>query len=270
MQKRKYILLLITIFTFWNVGISIAQKSLSGKEIMKKSQQSFYYAGKDMHAKVIMKLISESGNERLREITMLRLNEDNNGNQKYYMYFYLPADVRQMTFMVWKYTGKDDDRWLYIPAIKLVKRIAADDKSSSFVGSDFSYEDVSGRDLSDDKYTLNAEEKINSRNAFVVESVPKQASGAYFSRKVSWIDKETFLPLKEEYYDKRGDLYKTFTADKIENIQEIPTIMKRTMLDTQNGHRTEVSFTKVKYNVGLRDNLFSERYLRNPPREWIR
>jgi len=270
MQKKKYTLLLITIFIFWNMGILTAQKSLSGEEIIKKSQQSFYYAGKDMQSKVLMKLISKSGNERIRELTMLRLNEGNNGDQKYYMYFHRPADVRGMTFMVWKYTGKDDDRWIYIPAIKLVKRIAADDKNSSFVGSDFSYEDVSGRDLSDDIYTLKKEEKIKGRDAFVVESVPKKASNAYFSRKVSWIDKKTFLPLKEDYYDKRGDLYKTFTADKIENIQDIPTIMKRTMLNTQNGHHTVVSFTEVKYNIGLRDNLFSERYLRNPYREWIR
>ncbi len=103
-----------------------------------------------------------------------------------------------------------------------------------------------------------------------MESAPKEKASAYFSRKVSWIDKETFLPLKEEYYDKRGDLYKTFTADKIENIQDIPTIMKRTMLNTQNGHRTKVSYSKVKYNVGLRDNIFSERYLRSAPRKWIR
>ncbi len=270
MKIKNYILYSITFLMFWNFGSGMAQKKLSGKEIITKSQQAFYYAGKDMQAKVLMKLISKNGGERIRELTMLRLNMKDSRDQKYYMYFHRPADVRGMTFMVWKYTGRDDDRWLYIPAIKLVKRIAADDKNSSFVGSDFSYEDVSGRDLSDDIYTLKKEEKINGRDAFVVESVPKQASSAYFSRKVSWIDKETFLPLKEEYYDKRGELYKIFTADKIENIKDIPTIIKRTMLNTQNGHRTEVSFTEVKYNIGLRDNIFSERYLRNAPRKWIR
>ena len=270
MQKRNYILLLITIFIFWNMGLSMAQESLSGKEIVRKSQQAFYYAGKDIQAKVLMKLISKNGKERTRELTMLRLNMEDSWNQKYYMYFHQPADVRAMTFMVWKYTGEDDDRWLFLPAIKLVKRIAADDKNSSFVGSDFSYEDVSGRDLSDDSHTLKAEETMNGRDAYVVESVPKEATSVYFSRKVSWIDKETFLPLKEEYYDKRGDLYKTFTADKIENIQDIPTIINRTMLNVQNGHRTDVSFTEVKYNVGLRDDIFSERYLRSAPREWIR
>jgi outer membrane lipoprotein-sorting protein len=270
MKIKNYILYAITFLILWNFGLGMAQESLSGEEIIKKSQQAFYYAGKDMQTKVLMKLISKNGGERIRELTMLRLNIEDSWDQKYYMYFHQPADVRAMTFMVWKYIGKDDDRWLYIPAIKLVKRIAADDKNSSFVGSDFSYEDVSGRDLSDDSHTLKTEETMNGRDVYIVESVPKEAASTYFSQKVSWIDKETFLPLKEEYYDKRGDLHKTFTADKIENIQDIPTIMKRTMLNTQNGHSSEVSFTEVKYNVGLRDDIFSERYLRSAPREWIR
>ena len=270
MQVKKYVSVTVTILIFLNFGLVNAQESMSGEEIVKKSQQAFYYAGKDMQAKVLMKLISKNGKERIRKLTMLRLNVEDGWDQKYYMYFHQPADVRAMTFMVWKYTSKDDDRWLYIPAIKLVKRIAADDKNSSFVGSDFSYEDVSGRDLKVDTHTLKGEEPINGRPAYVVESVPREAKSASFSRKVAWIDKESSLPLKENYYDKRGDLYKTFTADKIENIQDIATIMKRTMVNIQNGHRTDVSFTEVKYDVGLRDDLFSERYLRSAPREWIR
>jgi outer membrane lipoprotein-sorting protein len=251
--------------------VSVAQaQALSAEEIAAKAQKAFYYAGKDIKAKVLMKLISKNGKERTRELTMLRLNKGDKGEQKYYMYFHRPADVRGMSFMVWKYTGKDDDRWLYIPAIKLVKRIAADDKNSSFVGSDFSYEDISGRDLKDDTHTLKGEESVNGKAVYVLESVPREPKSAYYSRKVAWIDKETFLPLKEEYYDKRGKLYKTFTAEEIETIQGIATIMKRTMANVQNGHRTEVTFSEVKYNVGLRENLFSERYLRSAPREWIR
>ena len=268
MQAKKYLLLMMMIM-FGAFGLAKAQEKLSGEEIVKKSQQAFFYAGKDIRAKVLMKLVSKNGKERTRELTMLRLNIENGWEQKYYMYFHRPADVRAMTFMVWKYTGRDDDRWLYIPAIKLVKRIAADDKNSSFVGSDFSYEDVSGRDITDDTHTLKGEEPVIGRSAYVVESVPREAKSAYFSRKVAWIDKETFLPLKEEYYDRRGDLYKTFTADKIENIQNIPTIIKRSMANAQNGHHTDVAFSEVKYNVGLKDKFFSERYLRNAPREWI-
>ncbi len=270
MQLKNYVLVTITMLMFWNFGLAKAQESLSGVEIIKKSQEAFYYAGKDMQSKVLMKLINKNGNERIRELTMLRLNMEKGFDQKYYMYFHQPADVRAMTFMVWKYTASDDDRWLYIPAIKLVKRIAADDKNSSFVGSDFSYEDISGRNLSDNKHALKGEESFNGKNVYVIESLPKEETSAHFSRKVSWIDKETFLPIKEEYYDNRGNLYKTFTANEIEKIQDIPTIISRSMVNEQNGHRTEVSFSEVRYNVGLRDNIFSERYLRSAPREWIR
>ncbi len=270
MKRIRFITTSMAFLTFWAVGFVNAQEKLSGEEIVQRSQWTFYYAGNDMKAKVLMKLITKNGKERTRELTMLRLNKGSGGQQKYYMYFHRPADVRSMTFMVWKYPARDDDRWLYVPAIKLVKRIAADDKNSSFVGSDFSYEDVSGRDVEDDNHTLKGEESVNGRPVFVVESVPKDAQSTYYSRKVSWIEKETFLPLKEEYYDKRGDLYKIFTAEKTELVQGTATIMQRTMENVQNGHRTEVTFEEVNYDVGLKDNLFSERYLRSAPREWIR
>ncbi|MFQ5798216.1 MAG: outer membrane lipoprotein-sorting protein [Bacteroidota bacterium] len=260
----------MVVFAFCAAGFVQGQEKLLGEEIVKRSQQTFYYAGKDMKAKVLMKLVTKDGKERIRKLTMLRLNKGNSGEQKYYMYFHRPADVRSMAFMVWKYPARDDDRWLYVPAIKLVKRIAADDKNSSFVGSDFSYEDVSGRDVEDDSHTLKAVESLNGKPAYVLESVPKDAQGTYYIRKVSWIDKETFLPLKEQYYDKRGQLYKIFTADKIGSVQGIATIMQRTMANVQNGHRTEVTFEEVNYNVGLKDNLFSERYLRSAPRDWVR
>lgn len=270
LKRIRFIATTLAFLTFWAFGFATAQEKLSGQEIVKRSQRIFYYAGKDMKAKVLMKLITKNGKERVRELTMLRLNKDSGGQQKYYMYFHRPADVRGMTFMVWKYPARDDDRWLYVPAIKLVKRIAADDKNSSFVGSDFSYEDVSGRDVEDDNHTLKGDESLIGRPAYVVESVPNDAQSTYYVRKVSWIDKETFLPLKEQYYDKRGELYKTFTAEKIDSVKNFATIMKRTMANVQNGHRTVVTFEEVDYNFGLKDNLFSERYLRSAPRQWIR
>ncbi len=268
--KRHAILIALTsFFVIFMSGWAQAQEKLSGEEIMVKSQQIFYYAGKDMKAKVSMKLISKNDKERIRELTMLRLNQDEGDEQKYYMYFHRPADVRQMTFLVWKYPDKNDDRWLYIPSIKLVRRIAANDKNSSFVGSDFTYEGISGREVSEDTHTLKGEEVLNDKSVYVVESLPKEEKSAYYSRKVSWIHIENFLPLKEEYYDKRGDLYKTFTADKIELVEGIATILQRTMVNAQSGHRTVVTFEAVSYDVGLEDSIFSERYLRNPPREWI-
>lgn len=243
-------------------------KGFTAEEIIKKSQGVFFYQGKDFKARVIMKLISKGGAERLRELTMLRKNYGDVGEQKYFIYFFKPADVKDMTFMVYKYPAKDDDRWLFIPALNMVRRIAAQDKRSSFVGSDFTYEDVSGRDIEDDTHTIAKEERLGGKGCYVIKSTPK-AGDVDYSYKLSWIDKTNFLPLKEEYYDKKGELYKVFTADEIKDIKGFPTVTKRTMRNLQNGHRTEVEFAKADYNIGIEDSLFSERYLRQPLRKWI-
>ena len=243
--------------------------ALSGEEVMKQSQAAFLYPGKDFKARVVMKLINKDGQERVREITMLRKNVGEvGGEQKYFMYFFQPADVKEMSFMTYKYPAKDDDRWLFIPAINMVKRIAAQDRRSSFVGSDFTYEDVSGRDLEDDNHVFEREEKIASRDCYLVKSTPK-GKNADFRYKFTWVDKANFLPLKEEQYDKKGTRHKLFTADEVKDIQGIPTVVKRSMKNLQTGHRTEVAYIKTDYDLGIENSLFSERFLRQPPRKWI-
>ncbi|MDA8085913.1 MAG: outer membrane lipoprotein-sorting protein [Nitrospiraceae bacterium] len=241
--------------------------SPGAQEIMTKSQAAFYYPGRDFKARMMMTLVSAGGQKRIRELTMLRKNFPG-GNQKYFIYFFQPADVKDMTFMVYKYPDRNSDRWLYIPALNMVRRIAASDKRSSFVGSDFSYEDVSGRNVDEDTHTLVKEEKLGSKDCYVIKSVPKEAD-VEFGYKLSWIDKKTYLPLKEQYYDKRGQLLKVFTADEIKTVKGFPTITKRTMKNVQSGHSTQVIFEKADYNLGLPGNLFSERFLKQPPRKWI-
>ena len=236
-------------------------------EIIRKSQEAFFYSGKDMQARVKMALIAKTGQERLRELTMLRIN-GSGGDQKYFMYFHNPGDVRGMSFMVYKYPNKDDDRWLFIPSINLVNRIAARDSRSSFVGSDFTYEDVSGRDIEADTYKYIKEDALEGKPCHVIESTPKNPTE--YIRKISWIDKTTYLPLKEEYYDVQGALYKVFTAEKVEMVGGLPAVTKRVMANVKSGHRTEVVFEGIAYNVGLSDDLFSERYLRKPPEKWIK
>jgi len=260
----RYLIVLLLMF------LPLNTYAITAKEIMKKSQEAFFYQGKDFKVRVVMRLITKTGKERIRELTMLRKNYGpSGGKQKYFIYFFKPADVREMTFMVYKYPKRDDDRWLFIPALNMTKRIAARDKTSSFVGSDFTYEDVSGRDLEDDTHTMMKEEKLGDRECYVIKSTPKKRDVNY-SYKLSWIDKENFLPLKEEYYDLKGELMKVFTADKIQEIEGYPTVIKRTMRNVQSGHRTEVTFLKVEYNIGIDDRLFSERFLRRPPKRWIK
>ena len=205
----RYLIFLLTVL------LPINAFTITADEVMRKSQGAFLYQGKDFKARVIIKLISKGGSERIRELTMLRKNYgEAGGDQKYFIYFFQPADVKDMTFMVYKYPARDDDRWLFVPAINMVRRIAAQDKASSFVGSDFTYEDVSGRDIQDDTHAIVKEEKIGARDCYVVKSTPK-AGDVDYSFKLSWVDKGNFLPLKEEYYDKKGELSRVFTSDEI-------------------------------------------------------
>ncbi len=262
---------LVWISLFMTIAlVATALAAPPADEIARKSQTAFFYPGKDFKARVMMKLISPSGQERVREMTMLRLNSgEAGGEQKYFIYFFQPAEVKDMTFMVFKYPAKDDDRWLFVPAINMVRRIAMQDKQASFVGSDFTYEDVSGRDLADDTHELLREEAVNGKECFVVKGTPKKAESADYGHKLSWIDKVTYLPMKEEYYDHSGATVRVFSADAVQEVKGFPTITKRTMRNLQSGHRTEVSYGSQDYNVGLEEGLFSERFLRQPPKKWI-
>lgn len=263
----KWISALVAIATSAAVVARADVAKLDANAIVKRSQDAFYSAGSDMKARVSMTLASPGGQKRVRELTMLRRNEDKDGHQKYFIYFHQPADVRGMTFLIDKYPDKDDDRWLFIPGLNLVKRIAARDASQSFVGSDFSYEHVSGRDLDADAHRLIREEQANGKDCYVIESVARQP--AEYKRKVAWIDKTSFLPLKEEYYDVKDELFKVFTTDEIKDVGGVPTVVKRSMTNKKSGHTTTVIFTDVGYGLGIDSDIFSERYLKDPPRKWV-
>jgi outer membrane lipoprotein-sorting protein len=198
---------------------------------------------------------------------MLRLDVTDGGAQKYFTYFTGPSDVRRTSFMVWKDPDADDSRWIYIPALDLVKRISAKDKGSSFVGSDFTYEDVSGRHWTDDTHELLRKETVDGRDFYVIQSVPKEEDD--FARKLTWVNVETMLPEREEYYDDKDELTRVFKAEKIETIDDIPTVTERSMENVKKGSSTIVAFSKVEYDVGIDDNLFTERYLKAPPKKYI-
>ncbi len=254
----------------WAIASPAMAQAPSGEEVMRRAHLAMYYAGEDMRARVTMTLVSRDGGERVREMAMTRRTLKEAGEQRYFIYFHRPPDVRDLAFLVWKYPGRDDDRWLYIPALKLVRRIAASDKHTSFVGSDFSYEDVSGREPEEDTHKWLRDEKVGERAAHVVESAPKDPGGADFTRKLSWIDVATGLPLKEEYYDRQGELARLFTAGEIKEIQGFWMVTTRVMKNVQTGHRTEAVFADVRYNQKLAPDLFSERALRAPPAELVR
>jgi outer membrane lipoprotein-sorting protein len=236
--------------------------------IVNKANVVAYYLGDDGKASVHMKIIDKQGQVRQREFNILRKDIEDGGDQNYFVYFQRPADVRRMTYMVHKHAAvdEDDDRWLYLPALDLVKRIAASDKRTSFVGSDFLYEDVSGRSLELDTHELiETTDKL-----FVVKNVPKKPELVEFSYYNVHIDRKTYMPMKMEYYDKSsGELYRVIESEKVETIEGFPTVTRSVVRNLKTGGKTEMEFNEVDYNIGLGD-IFQERYLRRPPREAMR
>lgn len=232
-------------------------------EIVSKANLAAYYGGDDGRAEVNMTIKDSQGRERTREFIILRKDKEDGGAQLFYVYFKKPSDVSKMVFMVHKYTDKDDDRWMYLPALDLVKRIAASDKRTSFVGSNFMYEDVSGRNLSEDTHEL----AKSDDKRYVIKNTPKKPNEVEFSSYTVEIDKKTFLPVKAVYLDKNGKEYRIVEAVKTAVIDGIPTVTESKVTDIAAGSSTVSKFSKIKYNIGLKEDIFTERYLRRPPVE---
>jgi len=235
-------------------------------EIVNKANLAAYYQGDDGRASVHMVITDAQGRTRTREFVILRRDVKDGADQKFYVYFQKPADVRKMVYMVWKHVDGDDDRWLYLPALDLVKRIAASDKRTSFAGSHFLYEDVSGRSITDDTHTL----VETTAEHYVLNNVPKDPKSVEFASYKLWIDKKTFLPMKAEYLGSDGKTQRIVEALEVKDIQGFPTVVKSRVTDLRSGGNTVSTFADIRYNVRLPDRVFTERYLRRAPRRHLR
>lgn len=243
-----------------------AQDTPSVDEIVQKTNHMSYYQGKDGRARVKMTITDGQGRARMKEFTILRLNRDEaDKEQAFYVYFHEPADERGVVFMVWKHVGKDDDRWLYLPALDVTKRIAASDKRTSFVGSNFFYEDVSGRSIDADTHEL----VETTDTYYVLKNTPKDPSTVEFDSFTMWIHKGTFIPVKVTY-EKNGEVYREATAQKVDDVQGYKTVTKFSMKDLKGGGETVLEYTSVDYDIGLTDDIFTERYLRSVPSELVK
>jgi len=231
--------------------------------IIEKANNASYYAGEDGRAHVRMTISDAQGRERIRQFAMLRKDRGEGGDQSYAVLFVRPADVRNTVFLVEKHVGKDDDRWMYLPGLDLVKRIAAGDKRTSFVGSHFFYEDVSGREIDEDNHEL----VETTDEHYVVKNTPKKPGSVEFVSWTAWIDKNTFLPVKMEYTDDKGEVYRVIETLEVTEFQGHPTVTKMKVSDLRTGGSTVSEFRNVEYDVGIPDDVFTERTLRNPPRE---
>lgn len=217
--------------------------------------------GADVQADLTMALINSRGDQRVREIK--QFTKDFDKMEKKIMFFVAPADVRNTSFMNWSYeeAEKNDDQWIYLPALKKVKRISSDSKSDYFMGSDFTYDDLGDRHPADDSHKLLREETIHGEDCYVVESIPKEEEYMY-SRTVTWIIKDRWIGLKKEFYDEDEELLKILTVKKYEKIKDYWIILQTEMHHVQKDHRTTMALENVIIDSGIPDNKFTERMMR--------
>ncbi|NBC22742.1 MAG: outer membrane lipoprotein-sorting protein, partial [Gammaproteobacteria bacterium] len=158
-----------------------------------------------------------------------------------------------------------DDRWLYLPGLDLVKRISAGDKRTSFVGSHYFYEDVSGRLPAADTHEL----VETTDEHYILKHVPRDPDSVEFAHYTTWIDRATFLPMKIDYTNPAGEVYRRVEAQEVEEFQGHPTVTRTLVSDLAGNGTTEMRFRNIAYDIGLPEEVFSERSLRAPPRQWL-
>jgi outer membrane lipoprotein-sorting protein len=252
--------------------IAVTAHATDVNKIVEKAHLASYYQGNDGKGQLLMKVYAKGSDKPIKKLFyMLRLDIKDGGEQMFYTYFVKPTDIKRTTFLVHKKIKDDDFRRLYIPASDKVLAIAGSRKQDPFMGSDFTYEDVSGRHFSKDNHKLLGEEKLDGKDVYVTESIPKVKEDK-ISKMKAWIDKKTYMPMKVEYYNHDGKVYRVYTTDKMSNVQGFPTITIRTMKSVLDGTKTEMLLNpkSIKYDIGLDKGIFSERSLKNPPMEHLK
>jgi len=217
--------------------------------------------GNDMQSDLTMTLTNSRGEKRVRKIK--QYTKDFGKSEKKIMFFQYPADVRNTSFMTWSYdeAGKDDDQWIYLPALKKEKRISSDSKSNYFMGSDFTYDDLGDRHPSDDGHKFLGEEIVQGVTCYKVESIPKDDEYMY-SRTITWITKDQWIELKKEFFDEDGDLLKTLAVKKYESINGFWINLHSEMKNIQKNHSTNMELKNVKINGNIATRMFSVRMMR--------
>lgn len=243
-----------------------SSEDLSPKDIMTKN--FFVSRVKDSKSETAMTLINESGQQRVRKSTGVSKLQKNGVDNMRLIKFQSPADVKGTSTLMIEHSQGDDDMWIYLPALKKVRRLVSSNKGDSFVGSDFSYGDIMGYKVQDFEHNkLTGSETVDGADCYIVESVPvsdkvKQDNG--LSKRKNWIRKDNFVSTKGEIYDVAGQLYRTFKASDIQQVDKENNKWQAMSMETTNvqtNHKTIVQFSNFKVNTGVEESYFSQRNL---------
>jgi len=234
----------------------------SGPELMQKFKQA--HRVKDEEEHLLLKLVSKGG--AMKERRVARWTMSGRGDlEKILLRFLSPRDVENTALLTWEAKDGNDDQWLYLPATKKPKRIAASGKKNRFMGTDFTFEDMRAENPAVNAYTLAGSEAVDGQECWVIDSVPaneRQAADTAYSKRRLWLRKDGLVLVKREYYDRQGRLEKVETMRKLVNVKGPAWRSgEYEMHDVQNGTKTLVVVEKRAIEKGLKDEFFSEAEL---------
>lgn len=208
-----------------------------------------------------MILRNSQGDESTREIRGKALEVKGDGDKSLTI-FDTPRDVKGTAFLSFTHALKADEQWLYLPALKRVKRISSSNKSGPFMGSEFSYEDISSQEVEKYKYKFIRDDKFNGRDVFVIERFPQYKKSGY-SKMISWVDKEMYQPLKIEFYDRKKSLLKTLTQHDYKlYLNKFWRPGRLEMVNHQTGKSTTLLWKSYKFKNGFKSRDFDRNSLK--------
>lgn len=243
--------------TIFILGGTLLAQQPSGLEIVQKVYNR--PIGNTTEAQLSMTLENSRGDQRTREIK--QFTKDFGEVEKKLMVFLKPNDVKNTTFMNWSFEDGSEDQWIYLPALKKIKRISSDSNSDYFMGSDFTYDDLGDRHPKEDRHTLLGEERIDGHDCYIVESIPIDEDYVY-SKTVTWIIKDKWIGYKKEFYDEDKELLKRLSLVQYEEFENIIVLTEVKMYNIQNDHTTIMKLSEVEVNKAIADDTFTERMMK--------
>ncbi|MBN1559459.1 outer membrane lipoprotein-sorting protein [candidate division KSB1 bacterium] len=235
------------------------------QQIMQKSYDAMTLAGSESIS--TLTISDGKGNQRVRTFSSAQKTDEAEQVTKMIMRFLEPADVKGTGILTFDYEDKDDDMWLYMPALRKVRRIVSSEKQKSFMGSEFSNADITKPLLSDYTYKMLGSESLGDVECWKIEMTPasKKIGDSYgYSKKIGWIGKADYVARKTEFYDLHGELIKVMTADKVELLDDENKKYQPvdiTMVNKQNGRSSRIVIDKVQFNPNVKEEYFTTAFL---------
>jgi len=240
------------------VVLKTALKGLEIAKEIKARNTGWNSSSSDM----VMTLRNKKGRELERLMTNKTLEIENDGD-KGLTVFNTPADVRGTAFLSFSHISDADDQWIYLPALKRVKRISSRNKSGPFLGSEFAFEDLSSFEVEKNTYNYLGDDTINDLDAYKVEMRPLDKYSGY-TRTVAWVDKEHYRIHKIDFYDRRDTLLKTLTqADYTLHLDQFWRAHKQFMVNHKTGKSTDIEIKNLTFGGDIDESAFNENRLRN-------